>query len=173
MAGTSLNTGAQLVLLGTPLTGVVSRQPKEVEEGGKVVKEEIIEILVMPTPGRVAEEFTIISLVKELNTTLQKFDKTIKINQESIEKALTALGLGDVKFKLKQCFFYYKKVGEEEPTFEYAFGIEMNNGGQVPQVAGFELFKFEKLFFNIWNTSRKTVLDSMKIWNTQDLLIEG
>lgn len=78
-------------------------------------------------------------------------------------------GVKTIRFTIEQAFLYYEKRGAESST-EYAFSLSVDTSKLLREVG---IFQLKGASISVWNTDRKKILDSMKMFGIQDFLDES
>lgn len=77
-------------------------------------------------------------------------------------------GVKTIRFTIEQAFLYYEKRGEQT-SMEYAFSLSIDTSKLLKEVG---IFQLKGASISVWNTDRKKILDSMKMFGIQDFLDE-
>lgn|GEM_PF-4597893 len=151
----SLQLGVQFQLLKTNLVAVYEKNGNDSS------------FLLVPAKLDDVGSTTLSDMLKDLQEAFGN-----QVNQKKIEDGLESLNTGnkpeskfkleDLKFSLKTAYIY--KKGAEK---EYAFAIEVDLGGAIPDL-GF--VKVEKLAFKIWNTKRNQILQQLNLDTIENLV---
>jgi hypothetical protein len=145
--------------------------------------------LVMPgtiKPGSETDSFTISQFVEEVNKIAGNSNG---VDQKEIQDKISNAGnikdnsiLEGISIVLKEIFFYYQSTKTYDlsspdkysdtpkdgwtSSFEYAFDIEIENNGFMKN----DIFTINSLSFAIWNTKRKTIINTMNLTDITNLL---
>lgn len=177
----NVQAAVEAQLLGVNLVGMLSKTSATVAEK----KQDTMEFLIMPSSLDENEPITVESVVYEINKTIYQIENNTSkdpgeinepVSKEAVLAALDVVGLGEgAQLTFMQTFIHYKKVteeGKEAPVTnitEYAIGIHIK--GQDFNAEGFNFLKIKEVYINVWNTENYKVLERMKIWTPEELLI--
>ncbi|SDH59077.1 hypothetical protein SAMN05421827_13031 [Pedobacter terrae] len=156
----SLQLGVQFQLLKTKLVAIY-------EKAGEKAGDKSSFLLAPTNPDEVGSA-TLGEMVKDLTEAFGS-----EVNTDDIKNNLKSLNSGEkpnAKFDVEKLIFSLKTayIYVKGDVKEYAFAIEVDCGGAVPDL-GF--IKIEKLAFKIWNTKRNKILQQLNL-DTIDNLVE-
>lgn len=173
----NVQVAVETELLGTNLRGMLSRTMKDRDE--KQVP--LLEFLVMPSATRENEPITVQKVADEINRMIYKIQNNTPdapddlegpVKTESINAALSLVGMEEAQLSFTQTFVYYKKIGTGEDSSaskEYAIGIHVHCGDKQPKSDEFHFLKIYDVYVNVWDTKREKILEKMEIWSTDQL----
>lgn len=170
-------------LLGVNLTGMVSKTTATVAGQAQTTTE----FLVMPSELDENEPITVEAVVNEINRTIYKVKNNVSevpegtklegVTADSVNTALSVVGLDKPSLSFMQTFVHYKKVTEGEKDVskitEYAIGVHIKS--ELPEDApnDFKFLQIKDVYINVWDTQNQRVLERMQIWTPEQLEQKG
>ncbi len=133
-------------------------------------------ILVIPTDTEAAG-MSIGEIIRDVNALIS--GSGASVNQKDVEGKLKDLAeasdpgkaktfdISKLVIRLRQLFLYYRKTGTSSTT-EYAFSLEVDASDCFGTKLG--IIGLDTVFFSIWNTERRAILERMRIVDIQGYL---
>ncbi len=161
MATMNLTTGANFDFLKVHLLAMFEKSDK----GCKV--------LVCPTTVEEPKTVYLNDIVDDFKRMFQDEEVKGKIENELNNLVPQTNDFNNIGFKLNTVFLYADKpseqptvaAGDNKTTGEYALAVSV----EIPDL-DFGFIKFNSIFFAIWNTKRKKVLETMNFGSIEDML---
>lgn len=161
MATLNLATGANFNFLNVELVAMFERT-------GQGIK-----VLVCPTTVEEPKTAYLNDIVNDFKRMFQDEEVKGKIENELNNLVPQTNDFSNIGFKLNTVFLYADMpseqptvtVGDNKTTGEYALAVSV----ELPDL-DFGFIKFNSVFFAIWNTERKKILETMNFGSIEDML---
>ena len=126
-------------------------------------------------------------MVNEINRTIYKVKNNVSevpkdaklegVTADSVNTALSVVGLENASLSFMQTFVHYKKVTEGGQDIskitEYAIGVHIKS--ELPKEApnDFKFLQIKDVYINVWDTQNQRVLERMQIWTPEQIEQKG